>query len=201
MDIYDLHPDNVVEWLDSGRSAELPAEAIIYLEQLEIVRSMYSKYESQQLILNTLMNIYPGMYRQRAVQLYTDSLNFFYANNDVKKEAWRNIYAEKFELAARAAWEMNQFETFRRCLVSAMEARGLKNQDKDAIPADILDRRIVIYQMDPRKVGLEKANRNELAAFIDKLELNDKEKIKLRQDAGIIDVDFLEESHAEDHSQ
>ncbi len=37
--------------------------------------------------------------------------------------------------------------------------------------------------------------------YFDKLELNDKEKIKLRQDAGIIDVDFLEESHAEDHSQ
>ncbi len=53
MDIYDLHPDNVVEWLDSGRSAELPAEAIIYLEQLEIVRSMYSHLKAKQLILNT----------------------------------------------------------------------------------------------------------------------------------------------------
>lgn len=201
MDIYSLDPDQLVKWLDTGQNRELPAEVITYLEQLELVRSMYSKYESQQVILNTMMNIFPEITRQRAVDLYHDSLNYFYSNNEVKKEAWRNIYAEKFENAALVAWEQNLMETYRRCLVSAMDARGVKDDDKNIVPPDVLDRRIVIYQMDPRKVGLERANRTELATFIDKLELNEKEKTKLRQDAGIIDVEFLEESHAEDTAE
>lgn len=191
MDIFKIDLPALQKYVQTGSSLIDP-EMEAYLEKLEIVRSMYSKYKSRRFIINTLLKLFPICEKQAYI-IFNDALNFFYANNDVRKEAWRNIYAEKFENAAQVCWEQGNMEGYRRNLESAMKARGVMEPDLPELPKDFYDKRVIIYQMDPKMVGLEKVNRVELAKMIDSFkDVSEKDKNRLYQDAGIIDVEFFE---------
>jgi hypothetical protein len=186
-------------WVTSGQNAALSPHLKLYLEQLEVARSLYAKYNSQQAIIKTLMATTPGISRKTAVKIVRDALNYFYADNEVKKDAWRNIYAEKLENAALVAWKDNDMETYRRCIISAAEMRGLNKDDPPKLPEELFDRRPVINVLDSRRVGVKRAPRNEIARMIDEMELTENQKDKLRKDVGIITIDFDEED-AEDQA-
>jgi len=194
VDIFKQDINALQEYISTGDSSLMTPDMVTYLEQLELVRSMYTKYKSQNFIIKALRKLYPDIAETTAYRRFYDALNFFYLNNDVKKEAWRNIYAQKFENAAQFCWEHNDMEGYRKNLESAMKARCILEPDPPQIPAEFYDRRVIIYQMDPQMVGLEKVSRFKLAEMIDNYDLSEKEKDKLRQDAGIIDVEFLEEN-------
>ncbi len=200
MDLLKPNIDALQEWIDTGKSDILSDKMVVYLEQLELIRSMYSKHQSQRFIIKTILKLYPDISQKHAYDLFTDSMNFFYQNSGITKEAWRNIYADKFENAAQVCWELTDMEGFRKNLESAMKARGLDIPDPEKFPEDFYDRRIVIYQMDPEKVGIKRESRSKIAELIDKMDLTDNEKDKVYQDAGIINVEFLEEHYAEDNS-
>lgn len=51
---------------------------------------------------------------------------------------------------------------------------------------------IKIYDLNPEAVGLSSANRQVLAAQIDSVDLPQTEKIRLKRDANIVDIDFEE---------
>ncbi|MCX6270501.1 MAG: hypothetical protein NTU44_04635 [Bacteroidetes bacterium] len=203
MDLYDkdIRIEALQEWVDSGQSEELPVAMVKYIEQLELIRSLYQKYNTREYIIKYLVKVYSNISRHRANQLFNDSLNFFYSNNDIKKEAWRNIYADKFDLAAAVCWQKDDMEGYRRNNESAMKARGLDVPEPQKLPDEFYDRRVIVYQMDARKVGIERVNRYELATFIDNLDVSEQEKVKLQQDAGMITIDLFETPNAEDQSQ
>ncbi|MFZ4705389.1 MAG: hypothetical protein ACOYMF_05215 [Bacteroidales bacterium] len=189
---YRIDPDEIKEFIETGQAGNMPVEYVKYLEQMELVRSMYSKYKSRNFILNYLVETFKFT-RRRADMIYSDSVNFFYAEHKVKKEAWRNVYAEMLDNAARVAWEQNDMEKYRRCIESAAKMRGLDKEDPALLPEELLDRRTIIIQTDPERFNIPKASRSELAKFIDGLDVAEMDKHKLRQDAGIIDVEFMDE--------
>ncbi|MHC1707416.1 MAG: hypothetical protein AB9842_07830 [Bacteroidales bacterium] len=201
MDINDLSPEVLHEWIDTGQSKAMSEAMVRYVEQLDLARSLFQKYNTREFIIRTLIGLYPEISRHRANQLYNDSLNFFYCSHEIRKEAWRNIYAEKFENAALVCWEKDDMEGYRRNLESAMKARGLDIPDPPKVPEEFFDRRIIIYQMDPKLVGLPRVNRHELAGFIDKLDLNEAEKVKLQQDSGLITIDLFGSEDDEDQPE
>lgn len=193
MDPFSPSVNQLQEWIDNGRTDLMRPDMARYIEQLDTVRSLHAKYHTQHFIIKTLQKTFPDISRTRAYELYNDSLNFFYSNNEVKKDAWRNIYAEKLEQASLACWEKNDFEGYRRCIVSAAEVRGLNMPDPEKLPEEFYDRRVIIYQMDPKKVGIPQVSRVELASFIDNLpDLSSAEKFRLQADAGIINIELFE---------
>jgi hypothetical protein len=156
---------------------------------LEVIRSMYSKYKSKKFILNAITISPYSIPKRSADKLYNDALNFFYSDNDVKKEAWCNIYAEKLETAAMVAWEQSDMETYGKLIMDAAELRGCKKED--ALEKEPFDRRPVVYLFDPKKFGLAEPNKRELAALIDGLDVGEKDKQRARRDAQLIeDADF-----------
>jgi len=168
----------------------------VYLELLEIVRSLYNKYETKVFILNLLMSDIYGLSRQQATILYFDSLNFFYADNKIKQSAWENIYADHLDNLAYYALEKDDLETARRCFAEAAKLRGAGRDEITQVPEEMKVRPIVIYSMDPEKLGLPRANRKLLGKFIDDLpEITEKERVRFKQDAGIIDVNLFEDAH------
>jgi hypothetical protein len=201
MDFSELKPAVLQEWVDNGKAKKMPAELAVYCEQLEVIRSLYSKYKSREFIIKTILAANPGLTREEAGTLYNDSLNFFYATNEVKKEAWRNIYAEKYENLSQICLDIHDLEGSRRNLDSAMKARGLDKPDEKKIPEEFYDRRPVIYVTDPKMFGLEKVSRPQLAKMIDAMDITEKEKVKLRQDAGIIDLNILEDTYEESYTE
>jgi len=186
-------------YITTGKSSGLPNDVVIYLELLEMVRSMYSKYETKNFIINTLMAPVYELSRKLATQLYFDALNFFYSDNSVKQKAWENIYADHMEKLAYYAIERDEIENARRCFMDAAKLRGVGREERSEIPQEMLNRPVIIYTLDPEKVGLPMASRKELAEFIDNIpEISERERVRVKRDAGVIETTLFEEIVNED---
>lgn len=167
---------------------------MIYLELLEIVRSMYSKYQLKSAIIKTLTTPIYSLSRKQATQLYYDALNFFFADNNVKQRTWANLYADHMDRLAYYAIERDEIENARRCFKDAAVFRGVGRDEKTEIPDEMKQRPVVIYTMDPGKVGLPVANRKELAQFIDNLpEISERERVRIKREGGVTDVKLFED--------
>jgi len=187
--------------IERGEVKELPAPMVEYFEQIDYIRGLYLRWQSKPFIINAVALKYPQMTKYKIARLYNETLNFFYLDNDVKVEAWRNIYAERLDNLAALAAEMNDLEQARRCLVDAAEIRGVTKDQPPQLPADLLDRRPVFYTMDIQKLGIPKIPRTRLAEYIDKLDLTDLEKSKFKREAMVEDAPFeliLEDEEAQD---
>jgi hypothetical protein len=79
--------------------------------------------------------------------------------------------------------------------MDAANLRGVNKDKEDPLPDGLLDRRIIVYVMDPEKLGIPKVDRRELAEFIDSIDITESEKLKLRKDAQIEDVPFVLEEN------
>lgn len=189
----DIRYQELQEWINTGRSKTLPDELVIYLEQLETVRSMWAKYESKAFIIRTLKLTYK-VSDYIAQKVFAESLNFFYIDNNVKVEAWANIYAEKLENAAMAAWNLNDYETYGKLIVEASKMRGVGKEKPQEIPKELYNRPYVIYSMNPEDVGLKREDRKQLAAFIDDIpEVTEKQKIRMKRDAMVEDIKIFDD--------
>lgn len=166
----------------------------MYMELIEMIRSMYSKYETKNFIVNTLISETYGLSRYQANSLYYDALNFFYADNSVKQKAWENIYANHLDNLAYLAIEKDDIDTARKCFVEAAKLRGAGNEQGKEIPAEMLSKPVVIYTIDTERVGIPQVDRKQLAKFIDDIpEISERERVRLQKDAGITDVQLFDE--------
>jgi len=188
--------------VSSGKSKALSPELNSYLDILDVARSMYAKYQSKRAIINTLMAPVYGYSRYEANLIFNDSLNFFYANNEVKKQAWKNFYADRCDELALLAIEKDEFENARRLIKDAATYRGLFDEDKDELPADMFRRSLVIYTMDPQDVGIQRESRSKLAQFIDSLdEITEEEKSKLKRDAMVERPNFFQDLNENEYEE
>jgi hypothetical protein len=168
----------------TGDRSNMPEDLIEYMSHLELVRAMYDKYVSKTAIIKVLRSPVYGYTDYMARKIFNDALNFFYADNGVKREAWGNIYADKLDNLALLAIESDDWEGARRCMSDAAKLRMGEDQKLD-IPLELLDRRPVFYTLNPEDVGLPgKVNRHKLAAWIDKLpDIDADDRKRIHRDA------------------
>lgn len=176
--------------IERGQVHNLPEKVVKYYEQIDFIRCLYNKYESKSFIINAVALAWPKLSKYQATQLYFETLNFFNLDNTVKVEAWANIYADRLDNMARICHEINDFETERRCIMDAAQLRGVGKDKPNQVPDELLDRRPVFYTTRIEDLGIEKANRNNLGALIDNLDVTERDKTRLKRDAMIEDVPF-----------
>lgn len=176
--------------IERGEVHELPAPMVEYFEQIDYIRGLYLRWESKPFIVNAVSLKWPHLNKIKIGKLYNETMNFFYLDNDIKVEAWRNIYAERLDNLAALAAEMNDLEQARRCLVDAAEIRGVNKDQPKQIPPELLDRRPVFYTIDIQRLGIPRIDRSKLASFIENLDLSEPEKMKFRKDAMVEDAPF-----------
>ena len=176
--------------IERGDTKNLPEKVVKFYEQVDFIRCLYNKYESKSFIINAVVVHWPMLSKYQATQLYYESLNFFNLDNQVKVEAWANIYADRLDNMARICFELNDFETARRLTMDAAELRGVGKDKPNQIPDELLDRRPIFYTIKIEDIGLPKANRNDLAAFIDGLDVTEAQKSRVKREALIEDVPF-----------
>lgn len=169
------------------------------VEQVEFIRELFMCYNSKNQIISRIRKRWEKMQELEAERLYNEVLNFYYLTNDeVKVDAWRNILAERMDDLFNICFKTNDFETARRCLANLAEIRGVNKDKPQQVPPEILDRRPIIYSIRISDLGVLPANRNELAALIDALDISEKEKTRVRREAMIEDVPFELTDHEED---
>lgn len=182
--------ENLQALIEKGQVKNLPESLVVYYEQIDFIRCLYNKYESKSYIVNAVVKQWPQLSKINATNLYYETLNFFNLDNQVKVEAWANIYADKLDNMARICFELNDFETARRLTMDAAELRGVGKERPPEVPDELLDRRPVFYTIRSEDIGIPREDRNKLAAFIDALEVTEREKTRLKREALIEDVPF-----------
>lgn len=187
--------------VEKGETGNLPETMVKYYEQIDFIRAMYNKYESKSYIISAVVLQWPALSRFQATRLYNESLNYFNLDNEVKVQAWANIYADRLDNMSRICFEINDFETARRLTMNAAELRGVGKEAPNQVPEQLLDRRPVFYTMRLRDIGVAEVNRHELAAFIDTLDITESQRQRIRREALIEDVPFeiSEDAPTKDH--
>lgn len=196
MGVKDYNYELILEHIETGSKGSLAPEQIEYLKILDIMRTMHNRYENPASIKRFFTNEPYELSPFQANKWFNEMINLFYQDNSIKKSAWRNLYAEDLDKAAELVLKTStcvaDMKIYKELKVSAAEMRQLGESDPPEIPKALFDRPTKIYSMNPEFVGRSKANRNILAQQIDNMELSSLEKSKLKQDAMVDEIVFLE---------
>ncbi len=198
MKIPDCKYDQLLIYIESGAKGDLPRHLIEYVELLDLIRSMYARYESREAIINFICsdpyNLSPALASKR----FAEALNLFYLDNEIKKKAWRNIYAEKLDRAAdlvlKTARNAADIEIYKKIVDAAARMRQLDQADPPEIPQELYDRPYKIYSLDPATIGRKRPDKRLLAKKIDELpDMPETEKDRLKEDALIKTPKFFQD--------
>src|SRR5690606_8233938 len=97
MSIDDLTLSDLYDFLEFGSINNAPPNIVEYVQVLDKIRGMHlriDKFGSKEAIIKHLI-VFEGYSRHKANSLYEDSLEYFYSDSKISKNAWRNIIAEK----------------------------------------------------------------------------------------------------------
>lgn len=189
------HYDILQDYLASGCTIELTDEELAYYNALLTMVNIHRKYGKENAIA-FLMHAPFNCSRLKATAMYGEAVNLFYLNENIEREAHRNMIFDNLQKAAlvvlQNAASSEDFEVYGRLLTQAAKVKGLDRPDPEK-PREVKDKPIVIFDLDTAAVGLPPANRQRLAAQIDALtDIPAREKVRLKRDAGVVDVDIEE---------
>ena len=193
----ELTLDNLQTWVMTGDDQRMPEAMQRYLCVLDIARSMYDKYKSNLFIIKTLTKDPYNLSLYMARRVFSDALNFFYSDNEVKADAWRTIYADRLDNLALLAIQSDNYETAQRCFLEAAKLRAANEKVKD-VDEKLYHRPNVFYSMRAKDLGFEQVDRRKLAKFIDNLkDIDETERQRIHRDTGnfnkpLFDVDSSE---------
>ena len=188
------HYDVLQDYIASGCTMDLTDEEQEYYNALYAVLGISRKH-GKEAAVSFLMRA-ARVERSRARQMYAEALNLFYVNDNIENEAHRNMLFDNLQKAAlvvlQNATSSKDMEVYGNLLTQAARIKQLDKPDP-VKPIEPDEKPIKVYDLHTEAVGLPSSNRNELAKLIDNLQgVSEKEKVRLRRDAGVIDVDIEE---------
>lgn len=198
----DIELEDIQDFLANGVPDNAPPEIINFLQLLDKIRGMqlrFDKYSGRDAVINHLVNV-DGYSRYLAGKYYDMAMEYFYADRQISKKAWRNIIAEKMDKAINLALAMAEntrdVTTTIKSLKDLYDVLALDESDKDEIPQELLQKPWKIYSADAEFLGLPKANRYELARQIDELpEISEKEKQQIKREAQVLDIKIFQDDN------
>lgn len=186
--------DTLQDYIASGCTMELTADELDYYNVLYALVGINRKYGKDNAIA-FLMHEPFNVERMRARKMYSEAINLFYLNDTIENDAHRNLMYDNLMKAAQVvlqnAVSSKDMEVYGNLNIQAAKIKQLDKPDP-VKPKEIDDKPIKIYDLNPEAVGLSSANRQILAAQIDSVDLPQTEKIRLKRDANIVDIDFEE---------
>ncbi|WP_270611435.1 hypothetical protein [Bacteroides intestinalis] len=186
--------DTLQDYIASGCTMELTADELDYYNALYALVGINRKYGKDNAIA-FLMHEPFNVERMRARKMYSEAINLFYLNDTIENNAHRNLMYDNLMKAAQVvlqnAVSSKDMEVYGTLNIQAAKIKQLDKPDP-VKPKEIDDKPIKIYDLNPEAVGLSSANRQVLAAQIDSVDLPQTEKIRLKRDANIVDIDFEE---------
>lgn len=186
--------DTLQDYIASGCTMELTADELDYYNALYALVGINRKYGKDNAIA-FLMHEPFNVERLRARKMYSEAINLFYLNDTIENNAHRNMMFDNLMKAAQVvlqnAVSSKDMEVYGNLNIQAAKIKQLDKPDP-VKPKEIDEKPIKIYDLNPEAVGLDAANRQILAAQIDSVDLLEREKVRLKRDANIVDIDFEE---------
>lgn len=202
MEIRDNKYDELLTYIETGARGNLPEVMFEYVNLLELIRGMHMRYKDRQAIVKFLQQPPYELSYYQATQRYTEAINFFYLDHEIKRQAWKNLYAEQIDRAAelvlKTATNSKDLDIYKNMKLAAVDIRGLNDPEKMDVPKEFFQKKIKIYTLDPRMVGKVRPDRRLVAKHIDSLDIPEADKQRARSDAGLNETyDFIDTEESE----
>lgn len=186
--------DKLCEYISTGCSSSLSRDEQSFFELLSTISSFDRKFGKRNTI--RMLTAQYGMTYAKAVDLYEQADALFYSNRNSDREALRNKYADMlYDWAVRVAenaGSSKDFEIAGDLMMKSRAARGLDKEDVQRLPAALYLRPIRVFSMTPETSKLPPINRQELAQHIDTLDIPERDRRRIHNDANIEDVNIEE---------
>ena len=191
-----MHYSILEDWVDKGRTEKFPEDIADdmahYLKQLNFVNGLWNSCHSPQKIITKLILTFPELDKITAKSRFEDAMTWFYLDDKVKSDAWRNMIFEKHlklvDAAILSAKSVDDYNKASLMLERAYKAKGLDKPEEDKIPESAFEKPIKIYSLDTGDFAdlPQSTNRNLLAQYIDEMNLTEDQRLKIKQDADIV---------------
>lgn len=187
--------DTLQDYIQGGSKSDLTDNETEYLEVLYLLNNLRRKYGKENAI-SFVQNPPLNIKYHHARRMYDESVNLFYADDTIEKQAYRNMIFEELQAAAKVvlntAKSSKDLEVYGDLMTKAYKAKGLDIPESPKVPEELYKKPIKVYSLNPEQVKLPKVSRDELAELIDNLDISEGEKVRLRQEGGVTDVNFIE---------
>lgn len=198
IDFSSLKPDQLALVLKTGSLSDLPIEYQEYYHLMDFVRGLAAKGSRNGKLLNKnniikLLVSEKGIPNKYQAQLvYEDAINFFHSSQNIKVEAFSNLYAGKFEDAALIALQTNQLAEYHKLMTEAAKLRGCYDKKKTEIPQELYRKQNVIYTTNVEDIGGTPEDTKELEKMLDALPEVPVIKLdRAKMEAGISKFDII----------
>ncbi len=179
--------------LSTGSLDGLPEAERRYYDLMELVRGLRARLKFNNKVVTKagiirLLKSEPySLSDYMARRVYTDSMNFFWAQDDVRPRAWSNFYAERLENWANLLFTQGDAKNALRYMKLAAELRGCFDQEAPGVPEDLLNQQqTIIYTTSLRDLGLPATDRRKVEQLIDAIpEVPELVRESAKEDANI----------------
>lgn len=187
--------DRLQDYLASGCTMELTDDEVDYYNALYALIGIQRKYGKDNAI-SFLMHDPFLVKRARAREMYNEAINLFFANDSIENNAHRNMMYDNLQKAAQVvlmnAHSSKDMEVYGNLMIQAAKIKQLDKPDPQK-RKEVNEKPIKIYMLDTQAVGMPQVNRQLLAEQIDSIpDIPEREKVRLKRDAQVIDVDIIE---------
>ena len=174
VDLDEININQITRILMTGNLDALSPGEREYYSLMEMVRGLRAKMRHNNKvitkagIIKLLKSDVYGLSDWQARQVYADSLNFFYSQENVRPEAFANLYADKLEKWADAAFLMGKEKEAGALIEKAAKLRGCYEKKETEIPEELLNQKqTVVYTTTRSDLGVDDIDRKDLEEFID----------------------------------
>ncbi len=187
--------DELQDHIQSGSKEELSDEATKYLDILFLLNGLNRKYGKEHAISFIQSKPFEISYR-RARTMFDESINLFYSDDNIEPKAHKNMLYDRMISAAAVVLATadcpKDMEVYADIMFKAWKMKGLDQPEPQKIPEGLYKKPIKVYSLNPETIGLPQADRNELAVLIDNMEVANDDTIRLKQDAQVESIDFIQ---------
>lgn len=186
--------ERIQDYIAGGSRGNLSQKEQVYIDLLTMIYSLDGQWGKRRTIKFLTSKPFSFSYEQ-ASNMYAESIEMFFANRKVSKEAMRAKMADQYDtlyaLAMQNARTTKDFEIAAGILSSKAKVLRLDQDDPHQLPAENYSKQFRVLSLSPEVIGLPRANRDELARQIDGIVAPEAVKKRLRVDAGIDDLDIV----------
>ena len=186
--------ERIQDYIAGGSKGNLSQKEQVYIDLLTMIYSLDGQWGKRRTIKFLTSKPFSFSYEQ-ASNMYAESIEMFFANRKVSKEAMRAKMADQYDtlyaLAMQNARTTKDFEIAAGILSSKAKVLRLEQDDPQQLPAENYSKQFRVLSLSPEVIGLPRANRDELARQIDCIVAPEAVKKRLRVDAGIDDLDIV----------
>lgn len=185
----------IQRYIDAGCPGDLSTKEQLYIDMLQMIYSMDVKFGDRKTIKVLTREPY-GLKYDRARDLVAEAVELFNGGRRCSKEAMRYHAAETYDnlyhMILESAKTPQEIALAGQMLEKKVKLLQLDQPDIPVLPPEQYMRTYRVASLSPEALGLPAANRDELGAQIDALEIPDTEKRRMKMEAGVIDMDIVE---------